>query len=91
MKEYKIVKNDYWDSGKLISTRYTVAERKQLLSFVYWRNVKTDLNDWDYGMYKSNVEFDTLEEADKFVLSLLEGKPTQGWVTTEIKTYKENA
>jgi hypothetical protein len=89
MREFRIIKNEYWDLGKIVSTKYSIEERMKLLSFTYWKTIVKTNYSWSHE-YKEVVQFNTIEETEEFISSLLEDNPVNGWVKTEIKLIKEN-
>jgi hypothetical protein len=84
IKEYKIVREDYWDDGEVKTTFYRVMKRNRL--FGTWVYVKKEVASWSDSHY-SPVSFNSITEADKFVEKLMQGAKVQGWTCTDEKTY----
>lgn len=84
IKEYKIVREDYWDDGNIVSTDFRVMKRHRFLGWVY---VKKEVFSW-IDSYSSPITFKTQEDAEDFVERLMKGALVQGWTSTVVKVYE---
>ena len=88
MNRYKIVREDYWSEGTIVSTRYFIKKWKKILFGTHqgWFSV-TKTESYESGSYKTAVSFSSQKEAEDFVESLLAGNPIEGHVETDVKIY----
>jgi hypothetical protein len=89
MNRYKIVREDFWEDGKIVSARFFVKKWKKILFGAHqgWFAV-TKTECYESGSYKTAVNFSTQKEAEAFVESLISGNPVEGHVETDVKIYQ---
>jgi len=83
---YIIEKDEYYnDYGNLTHTTYFIKWRKSFFGlFTYWKYV-THTNCDTSGTYSSRTNWNTEEEAIKFIKDVLcPGKKYDGWATTTV-------
>ena len=69
MKLFRIVRNEYWDEyGQLAKTHWTVLEQRKFLWWYYWKTIESQ-SDWEGFSFPIN--FDSYEDAFKFVKEVL--------------------